>query len=177
LKLRDALATAAALIVLSWAGSAARGDSPPEAPQTQKIFSANQRFFVIVEPAKKTATVFEARVDGKPRETWQMPADFQSPALSDDGRYLVVIAPGGNLIDLDHEPDDTMIWFYEEGKLVGKLSLADLIAEEKLTRTVSHYAWANSFGFEGGHRFRVETVDGRVQVFDVATGRRTTSDR
>jgi hypothetical protein len=167
-KLRAAVAIPV-LLALAMTGSSAWCDSPVAPPKTEKIYSANRAFFVLVEPATKLATVYEVKGGGQPQKRWLMPTTFGIPAsLSDDGRYLVALV--GNLIGLQHDRNETLVWFYDRGRLVAKLSLADLIEEDKLQRTVSHYAWANSWGFASGHRFQIETVDGRVHVFDVTTG-------
>lgn len=150
----------------------ARADSPPQAPTLQKVFSANRKFYALVDPARKTTTVYQAR-GAHPLKQWEMAGYFPVPALSDDGQYLVVAYANGNLLALDYRPDEVMFSFYDQGRLVRHVRLDELLPDPaRLTRTESHYLWAISFGFEKRHRFRVETVDHRVHTFDVATGER-----
>lgn len=101
-----------------------------------------------------------------------MPATFSTASLSDNGCFLVASCRGGNLLDLAHAPDEIMLSFYDRGRLLSQVRLQELVREEDLVRTMSHYVWAVSFEFVSATRFRVETVDRRVHLFNAATGRR-----
>jgi hypothetical protein len=161
--------------VLLLAAAQVSADSPPAAPSVQKVFSTNKRFFVRLDPASKTATVFKSAAT--PAKQWEMPAEFSIGFLSNDGRFLVAVYRGGNLVPIEHSPDEVMLTFFDRGKLVAQIRLNQLIETKELARTASHYRWANSFGFESDHRFRVETSDRRTHVYDVTTGERVFAER
>jgi hypothetical protein len=101
-----------------------------------------------------------------------MPASFSTASLSNNGRFLVASYRGGNLLDLAHAPDEIMLSFYDRGRLLSHVRLHELVREEDLARSISHYVWAVSFGFVSATRFRVETIDRRVHLFNASTGRR-----
>jgi hypothetical protein len=160
----------ALLVVFGFAvGWRASADSPPVAPGSEPIHSANRRYTLVIDPIQKLARVFRAtRLD---RPAWQMPAQFSTASISDNGRFLVASYRGGNLLDLTHAPDEIMLSFYDRGRLLSHVRLNELVREGDLVRTMSHYVWAVSFEFVSAARFRLETIDHRVHIFNAATGR------
>jgi hypothetical protein len=130
---------------------------------------------VRLDPTRNTAVVYKNGVT--PEKEWEIASAYSVAFLSNDGRFLVAVYPGGNLLAIDHAPDEVMLTFIDQGTLVARIRLNELIEHKQLTRTASHYVWASSFGFQSDHRFRVETADHRVHVFDVTTGQPVIGDR
>jgi hypothetical protein len=162
------LALAAALV---FHPTATIADSPPAAPADARVDSPSHRFFAVSKLAERQITVY--RVDkGAAAERWRMPGTFVVAGLSDDGDHLVVSHPGGNLLPLGHAPNETVLWFYERGRLVREVGLLEIAPDPShLEHTVSHVRWADVLGFDAANHFRVRTVDGKVLAFDPATGR------
>ena len=147
-------------------------DSPPEAPGKQKVFSANKVFFVLSDPKTQATVGFKKTALAKPLELWRMQGYFPVISISDDGRHCVAVYAGGNLLNLDHRADETMLSFYDRGQLIHHVRLDEIVKEpDQLRRTASHYLWANSFGFVTPHRFHVGMPDGKTLVFDATSGR------
>lgn len=83
----------------------------------------------------------------------------------------LVSHPGGNLLPRDHAPHETMLWFYERGRLVREVGLREIVPDARhLEPTVSHVRWGDVLGFDGANRCRVRTVERTLAAFDPATG-------
>ena len=131
------LVIVAALVLAGIAGAwRVSADSPPAAPDSEPIYSANRRYTLIIDPIQKLARVFRAARLERPE--WQMPATFSAASLSDNGRFLVASYRGGNLLDLAHAPEGIMLSFYDRGRVLSHVRLHELVREEDLVRTMSH---------------------------------------
>jgi hypothetical protein len=167
-----------ALALTTLVAATALADSPPAAPADLEVFSRNRHFYVLLDHVANRTTAFRVRPGAEPEKLWEMPGWFPVVALSDDGEYLVVGQPGNNLIDLDHAPDVVILSFFRRGVLTREVRLPELVPDASaLQRTMSHYEWGSHLGFDDQGHYRVQTADGRVVAFDVATGERVSADR
>ena len=160
-----------AVIVTILLHGTARADSPEPPPAKRTIASANGRFFAVMEPDKWITTIYRT-VPGKHEEkVWSMYGWFRVAALTDDGERLVVGYGRHNLIPLDYDKRQVMLYFFKRGELINYVTLDQIIHDySQLERTVSHYSWGGFFGLDQAGRYVVKTVEGRVIRFDVETG-------
>lgn len=120
----------------------------------------------------RSATVWRKGPRGAKLSAWR--ASITSPALqvSDDGRALVEIYPGLNLLDAGAGPETIVLAFHRPGSAPVRVRLCDVIARPAaLPATASHRQWARAYGFDGAGSFLLLTAEGRSLRFDPATGR------
>ena len=155
--------------VMVSAPGTARTDSPQ--PAVEKTFwSTNRRFFAVTEPKEHVTTVYRVAPGKKEEKVWSMYGWFAFATLADDGEHLVVDC-WGELIRLDYDKRQVMLYFFKRGELINYVRLDQIVrGNSKLPRTVSHYYWGSSRGLDQAGRFVVETADGRRILYDVATG-------
>lgn len=148
-------------------------DSPLPPPSTAIVRSLSGRFFAQTNPRSNTTTVYQSAPRGhKARRMWQMKGWFRALYLANDGAHIVASYSGLNLLALrDARPQTVMLRFFKRGKLLRRVTLDGLgLSKSQLRRTVSHYAWRDSEGFEKSGLFRVSLVDGRRLFFEARTG-------
>lgn len=149
----------------------ARADTPLPPPKLKEISSPNQEYCAVLDPRKMTTTVFRVAADGKRTQFWQMYGWFRVVDLADDGEHLIVGHSGMNLLPLNVEKDDILIYFIRRGEIIKTASLQELIRRPaNLKRTASHYLWGSYGGLDQDGRYVVETVEDRTIRFDVRTG-------
>lgn len=121
---------------------------------------------------RRSATVWRKGARGAKLAAWC--AKITSPALqvSDDGRALVELYPGLNLLDAGAGPDTIVLAFHRPGTAPVRIRLRDVIARPAaLPATASHRQWARAYGFDGAGSFLLLTAEGKSIRFDPATGR------
>jgi hypothetical protein len=124
-----------------------------------------------MEPDKQITTIYRT-TQGKPQEkVWSMYGWFRVAALADDGDHLVVGYWGMNLIPINYDKRQVMLYFFKRGELINYVTLDRIILDNsKLQRTVSHYHWGNFEGLDQAGRYVISTVEGRKIRFDVTKG-------
>ena len=160
------------LLALSLTTSLARADEPLPPPTTRNVKSPSGRYVALsqIKPAKTTVYKLEK---GRKTQLWEMNGWFRNAFLCDDGRHLIAFYDGANLLNLEYRPDDVMMRFYERGKLLRAVRLNQIIAQptpDKFRRTVSHYAWLESYGLNARHQFEIRTLRQKTLLFDPKTG-------
>jgi hypothetical protein len=151
-------------------------DEPLEAPGNKTIYSLNRKYSAFLDYERKITTVYSVSKRGRTEQRtklWEMPGWFRNASLADDGEHLVVAYEGSNLLDLNYKQDEVMLTFYRRGELINRVRLNELLEDarpSKLERTVSHYKWTESYGFDEHGRYVVNTVEKRQFIFDVDTG-------
>lgn len=164
------------ILILLCSAAVAFADSPLEAPMDKIVCSNNQKYCAFLDYEHNRTTVYQIqrRSSGKERhrrELWTMPGWFRNAALADDGEHLIVGYDGGNLLNLGSRSNQTMLSFYRQGELLREIKLNQLIEDfTKLPRTMSHYAWCRSYGFDRSGKYAVTTFEKRRFEFDPATG-------
>lgn len=151
---------------------AARADSPLPAPSTHQISSYNKKFVAVLDWKAQKTTVYAIQ-KSKKTKLWQMNGWHQNAYLADNGRNFIAFYPGANLLDLDYQPTDVMMTFYDRGKLLRKVRLNEIVANptpDKFRRTVSHYSWIESYGLVGD-KFVIDTLQKKSLAFDIQTGK------
>ena len=147
-------------------------DSPLPPPERKTIWSANKRFFAVMEPDKQITTVFRTTPAQPAEKVWSMYGWFRVAALTDDGEHLVTGYDGMDLVPLDYDKQQVMLYFFKRGELLNHVTLDQIIRDKsRLRRTVSHYAWGRFVGLDESGRYVIETVEGRRIGFDAATGK------
>jgi hypothetical protein len=156
------------LLALLCAPPRARADAPPAPPARYTHCSPSRAFCFSSDPERGTWV----HPRGEPeRATWSLPAWHRIAYLADDGEHLVTGYDGGNLVPLDAPERVEILCFWQRGAARKRHTLGDLgYPREKLTRTVSHYAWGRYDGFDSDGRFRLKMVDGASLLFDPASG-------
>jgi hypothetical protein len=155
--------------ILVLAAATAMADEPLAPASVITRCSPSGRYCATADPKLETVVVYEKGQATAPRwslKGWQRVFD-----VADSGEHLVTCYSGMNLLPLDYKPEWNMLAFYERGKLIRTVSVAELIPDlTKLRRTASHYEWGQCMGFDGPNRYRVTTVDRGLLHFDVTTG-------
>lgn len=157
----------------------AMADGPLEAPADKNIYSMNRKFVAFLDYKNKKTTVYKVNKNGKKEERarlWEMPGWFRNAALSDDGEHFVVLYEGANLLKLDYKQDEVMLTFYKHDAIINQVRLNQLLQNpgpSDLQKTVSHYKWCESFGFDQNGKYIVNTAEKRTFIFDVSTGQPT----
>lgn len=146
-------------------------DTPLPPPKKKEVWSSNKQFCAVMDPRLKMTTVSRIGEDGSREKAWAMYGWFRVASLSNDGEHLVVGYDGMNLVRLDVEMDDVMIYFFRKGELINYVTLGELVkSKSSLKKTASHYLWGGFHGLNQDGNYVVETVEGRTVAFDVATG-------
>ena len=149
-------------------------DTPLPPPKTKEVWSNNKQFCAVMDPHLKVTTVSRIAENGSREKSWAMYGWFRVADLANDGEHLVVGYDGMNLVRLDVEMDDVMIYFFKKGELINYVTLGELVKDKsRLKRTASHYLWGSFHGLNQDGNYVVETVEGRTLAFDVATGKPT----
>jgi hypothetical protein len=157
------------LCTLALVSATVAADAPLPPPAVTTRCSNNGRYCAKADPSADTIVVYEK--DNPSAQRWSLKGWERVFDVADSGEHLVTCYGGMNLLPLDYKPDGQMLAFYEHGRLVRKVSVAELVPDAtKLRRTASHYEWGRCLGFEGSRTYRVETVDRGVLRFDVTTG-------
>jgi hypothetical protein len=91
--------------------------------------------------------------------------------LANDGDFLVRLGPWNS--GSQPRKEDLAVAFYKEGRLLKSYSTAELMEDPKrVSRSVSHYEWRSSDApYLGMGEFWITTIEGRLFVFDLATGK------
>jgi hypothetical protein len=164
-------AAVTAYIVMILLAGVCHADSPLPPPAKKTIWSANKRYFAVMEPDKQITTIYRTTQGKQEEKVWSMYGWFRVAALTDDGEHLVAGYEGMNLIPIDYDKHQVMLYFFKRGELVNHVSLDQIIRDNsKLQRTVSHYSWGHFEGLDQAGRYVIETVEGRRIRFDVAKG-------
>ena len=154
--------------------SLAHADSPLPPPTKQTIWSPNKQFFAIMEPDKQITTVYRSTKDGRGTKVWAMYGWFRVSGLADDGEHLVAGYWGVNLLPVNYDKNQVMLYFFKRGELINHVTLDQLIRDySRLQRTVSHFHWGNYLGFDQAGNYIIETVEGCTIRYDVTKGEAT----
>jgi hypothetical protein len=151
---------------------AIRADTPLPPPKLAEVWSPNKHYCAVMDPRSMTTTVYRAGPGTQRTKIWAMYGWFRVAHLANDGDHFVAGHPGINLLPLDVQMDDVLIYFFRRGELIRTVLLRDLVPrQDRLKKTASHYLWGSYLGLDAQGRYVVETVDKRKLVFDVRSGR------
>lgn len=157
------------LLTMFVASDALRADEPISAPKRHVTTSDGGRFRVVSDP--KSGTQCTDRQNA--RILWTIPRWFRKLVVSEDGHFLVTENDGLNLIPQSYDGKMVMITFWNDGKVVRKVPLDELIPNKKILRkTVSHYAWGSLSGFRKDGMVEIRLVDDARLLYDPKTGKR-----
>jgi hypothetical protein len=169
---------------LTAAPASLQADSPPFVAEPSTIGTWSGAFEALNDPDASTFTVYRRQPNGRGAKLWGMKIYAEGATyLADDGEHVAVGYWGGELVPFSVRPDQPMISFYRRDRLIGAVSLSELVRDyQHLPRGVSHYRWGDFLGFyENSTRFAVQTKEGRYVILDAATGKivetRPLSDR
>jgi hypothetical protein len=171
-KPRAAVALSMALVAAPLLAESCHADSPLRPPTRQTIWSANRRFFAVMDPDQQITTVYRATNERQGERVWSMFGWFRVAGLADDGEHLVAGYDGMNLLPINYNKQQVMLYFFKRGELINHVTLDQLVLDNsKLRRTASHYYWGNYHGIDRAGSYVVDTVEGRMLRFDVTTGK------
>jgi hypothetical protein len=158
------------LLSITLALCAARGDEPLPPPTKVTRTSPSGRIRAISDPESNTTRVEDAKSH---RLLWTLPEWHRAFFVPDDGNHLVTEYGGLNLIPTGLFIGHIVLFtFWEEGKKIREVRVKDFIPDRRiLERTASHYLWRETIGIDQHGRLKVERVDHRIFLFDVATGK------
>jgi hypothetical protein len=166
-----AIAALMAVLVMIALFGTSQADSPLPPPAKKTIWSASKQFFAVMEPDKEITTIYRSAQGKQAEKVWSMYGWFRVAALTDDGEHLVVGYWGINLLPIEYDKRQVMLYFFKRGELINYVTLDQIIRDNsRLQRTVSHYAWGMFNGLDQAGRYVIETVEGRTIRYDVATG-------
>jgi hypothetical protein len=121
---------------------------------------------------KGQITGFRLDPDG-PKPIWTL--DVYAPAMSigDDCLSLVTSAVGDDFLFLGKSlPSSEALVLYRQGKRVKAIVLGEIYPDlEMIAREYRGQFWSNRLSWIEG-RIAIHMVDGRVVIFDPATGRK-----
>lgn len=159
------------LIVFSvLASGSSFADSPLPPPQKKDVWSGNKQFCAEMDPRTRLTTVFAVQHGSRERK-WSMPGWFRVAYLADDGEHLVIGHEGINLLPLNLDKNDILIYFVKRGEVIKTVTVSELVKNRtSLKRTASHLLWGSYLGIDEDGHFGVETVENRSLYFDVTTG-------
>jgi hypothetical protein len=147
--------------------SVAFADSPPLPPADWDLDSENGRF-VAHGDVGANKIVVQQKTERGMRPLWEI-KPWQNPmgfVLSNDGQGMAHFEEIGFRSGLDQK----ILTFFYRGVIGHAWYLRDFFKEtESLPRSVSHMQWTTNYHWSD-QRFAVKTVDGRILVFDEATG-------
>ncbi len=94
--------------------------------------------------------------------TWAIPVWARFYSLSPMADTILVLTPSGNLLG-SRDPDQIVmtVWYLEgDTPQMRDFKLSEVVAPADMPRTVSHYAWLNSYE-PGEVGWRLKLADGR----------------
>jgi len=158
------------LLSIALALCAARGDEPLPPPTKVTRTSPSGRIRAISDPESNTTRVEDVKLR---RLLWTLPEWHRAFFVADDGKHVVTEYGGLNLIPTGLFIGHIVLFtFWEEGKKIREVRVRDLFPKRSiLQRTASHYSWCESVGIDEHGRLKVERVDKKIFLFDVATGK------
>ena len=150
--------------------SVAHADSP--APPPQRVVSCSSSGEVCAESDPRT-NVTQIVSKLKTGTLWSIKGWHRWLFVAEDGKSVVVGYSGMNLVPADTDLQFEVFHFYNQGKLVRTVKLADLYSDRsQLIRTVSHLEWVSSVRVNRASQLIVELVSGSHVAFNMATGER-----
>jgi hypothetical protein len=159
------------LLSIAITGDVARGDMPLPPPSKVTVTSPSRRIRAVSDPETNVTRVEDAKTN---KLLWSLPNWYRNFFVSDDGMHLVAEYNGLNLIPTDYPDDLVLLTFWREGKKIREITVRDFFPDRHiLQRTASHYAWRDTIDLDECGRLKVERVDGKIFLFDVATGKET----
>jgi hypothetical protein len=158
------------LVVAALVIGVVRGDTPLPPPSKVTATSPNGAIRAVSDPRAGTSVE-----DAKQHKVlWRLPDWHRSLFVANDGKHLVTEYDGLNLIPTDFRDDLVLLTFWQEGKKIREITVRDLFPDHRiLRRTASHYAWRETIGIDEQGRLKMQRVDGKTFLFDVATGKET----
>jgi hypothetical protein len=157
----------AILLIISVA-SPVFADSPQPAPAKVTVCSSTKNLCVLSDPASNTTVVSQQVPKGR---TWTISGWHRWLFVSDDGESVVIGYGGMNLVPIDVTLQEPVLLFYNRGKFMRSVTLGDLYtSKSQLQRTVSHFVWAQSLGFNKSDQLVVELVNGKKVAFAAKNG-------
>lgn len=157
-------------LLLSVSSLPALADTPMPPPELQTACSASKVICAVSDPAADV-TVVSSRAP-TPR-SWTIPGWHRWVFPSGDGVSVVVAYGGMNLVPLDVELTEPVLFFHNEQHLVRTVTLGDLYRRKgKMQRTVSHYAWVSTITINSSNQLVIERVDGAKIAFSLPSGER-----
>ena len=149
----------------------ARADTPLFPPEQYDTCSPNGIHCAHVDPQEGT-TIYLIDDLGNRIVLWSMAGWFRDLYVSDGGMDVVTGYGGLNLLATNYSSDWVMLTFWHKGMVVREVQLKDMFKDlSVLERTVSHYHWGSTRGFNKVGRFEVMTVDGRVLEYEPPSGK------
>lgn len=145
-----------------------RADEP--LPPPERFVACSTSGLVCADSDPKTGrTVILRKAEAK--VLWSIAGWHRWLFASNDGASLVVAYDGLNLIPVASTLQLEVLRFYNRGKLVRTVRLADLYDDRsELVSTTSHLAWVNTISASQEDHLIVELVSGRTETFSMATG-------
>src|SRR5688500_17637635 len=155
-------------LIAAFLASAALADSPLPPPEKLTGCSHARKLCATSDPATDV-TLVSPQASG--HDPWTIPGWHRWLFVSDDGESVVVGYGGMNLVPVDVTLAEPVLFFYNKGKLVRTVTLGDLYKRKsQLSRTVSHFAWADIPGINQANQLVVELVNGKKVAFAASTG-------
>ncbi len=148
--------------------SLARADEPLSQPEKIFVCSPSGSVCANSDPTANSTTIF--RKYGA-KTLWSIEGWHRWLFVADDGGAIAVAYNGMNLVPPNSDLQLEVLHFYNHGKLVRSIKLADLyIDKSQLMRTVSHFAWVLSIHINRANQLVVELVSGQRLAFDMSSG-------
>lgn len=148
--------------------SLAHADTPLPSPQRVNACSQSDAVCAESDPAtNRTVIVRKTNTE----VLWSIEGWHRWLFVADDGQSLAVAYDGMNLVPAESDLQLEVLRFYNQGKLVRSIKLADLYSNKsQLTRTASHFAWVRSIHVNRAHQLVLELVSGRSVAFVMNSG-------
>lgn len=156
-------------LVATLSESAAQ-DGVPAEPKV--VCSLNGFFCATSAPDREVTTVYRRRAGGIADPLWSMKGTFPIAFISNDGEYLIVGAFGGGVLPSHYKRSQTMISFYDRGRLIRQVRLDELVRDfSKMPQVNKQYHWGEYLGLNADDYLTVQMFDQSWVLFDIKTGR------
>ena len=143
-------------------------DEPMPPPERETTCSSTGKVCAISDPAINATAVFPKTSRQAP---WAIPGWHRWLFVSDDGESVVVGHSGMSLLPLDVTLEEPVLFFYNKGKLIRKVTLGELYqSTSQLMPTASHLAWAETISINRANQLVVALVNGRKIAFAANIG-------
>jgi hypothetical protein len=152
---------------LAFVVSAVQADSP--LPPPQRIISCSSSGEVCAEsdPNTNVTTIRKRNADA----LWSFSGWHRWLFVAEDGRSVVVGYGGMNLVPSASDLQVEVLHFYNQGKLIRSVKLADLYSDRsQLVQTVSHLAWVHSIHVNRANQLVLELVTAGSKAFAMHSG-------
>ena len=162
--------TYVALICFVVSASVGLADAPLPLPIEQEICNKTNSYCAVIS-LENGSSVYENGNERKKRKIYSIPGWHRDPYLSENGEYFAAGYSGLSLVPLDVNENTIILTIWKRGEKITEVKLGQLLTSmASLQKTVSHYYWGETIGFDKDGSFAIKTVEGNVVKINPKNG-------